>query len=103
MSGAQQRGHEALGAVMRSGAVNRLPALAWTVAPSGDLTGQPPTSSSPGEQRTAIDLWAAHLDTHTQQTTSSDGVTRLWAPFVWRRDPGATARGEIRAEIGGAS
>lgn len=103
MSGAQQRGHEALGAVMRSGAVNRLPAMVWTLAPSGDLTGQPPASSSADEQRAAIDLWATHLDTHTQHLTSTDGATRLWAPFVWRRDPGATARGELRAEIGGAS
>lgn len=99
MSGAQQRGHEALGAIIRYGAVNRLPALVWTVAGDGTLTGQP----AGGDERATVDMWAVHLDAGVQQSASPHGATRLQAAFTWDRDLTAIAHGTISAEIGGAA
>lgn len=99
MSGAQQRGHEALGAIIQYGAVNRLPAMVWTVGADGTLTGQP----AGGDERATIDLWAVHLDAGVQQSAGPDGTTRLQAAFTWDRDLTAIAHGTIRADIGGAS
>lgn len=102
MSGAQQRGHEALAAIIRYGAVNRLPTLAWTVAGDGTLTGEPAAATSPEGRRTAVGLWAVHLDTRTEESTTPDGAVHLRATFTWDRDLTAIAHGTISAEIGGA-
>ena len=99
MSGAQQRGYEALGAILRYGAVNRLPELAWKVAADGTLAGEP----TRGDERAAVDLWAVHLDTGVQQTAGPDGTTRLQADFTWDRDLTAIAHGTIRADIPGGA
>lgn len=98
MSGAQQRGHEALGDLLQYAASAGLPDLAWTLATTGALTGDAiGLGHTAEEQRTAVELWAAYLNATVQTRTDHDGTIHLAAQFAWVRNP--MVGGIIRATI----
>ncbi|MFE9886847.1 hypothetical protein [Streptomyces scopuliridis] len=93
----QLRTHRALGEMFQHGADAGLPALTWTIASSGALTGEAGSLlSTPAEQRAAVDAWAGFLNARVEERVDGDGVVHLYAAFS--RDGGVVV-GAIRAEI----
>ncbi|MDX3713405.1 hypothetical protein PV733_31580 [Streptomyces europaeiscabiei] len=90
----QREAHRVLGELL---AFDDLPAMAWTIAVSGAITGAVDSlTSTPVEQRAAFEAWAARLGATPSERTDSAGVIHLYAPFEWKL---AELVGAIRATI----
>ncbi|MFE2497122.1 hypothetical protein [Streptomyces scopuliridis] len=78
----QRRGHDALGLMLQHGADAELPALTWTIASSGALTGEAGSLlSTPAEQRAAIEAWSGFLNARIEERVDGDRVAHLYAAF----------------------
>jgi hypothetical protein len=90
----QREGHRVIGELL---AFDDLPAVSWTLAVSGAITGTVDSlSSTPAEQRAAFDAWAARLNATPSERTGRTGVVHLYAPFAWGD---AEPVGALRATI----
>ncbi|MDX3550091.1 hypothetical protein PV724_47400 [Streptomyces europaeiscabiei] len=90
----QREAHRVLGELL---AFDDLPAMAWTIAVSGAVTGAVDSlTSTPVEQRAAFTAWAARLGATPTERTDRAGVVHLYAPFAWGQ---AVTVGAIRATI----
>lgn len=92
----QRRAHLALGVFLADATEQRLPAIAWTIATTGAITG---TVSSFGatveEQRRQFNAWAVYLQATPSERTRRDGSATLYAKF----EVGGEPAGAIRAEL----
>jgi hypothetical protein len=95
----QQQAHRALGVMLEHGYREGLPALMWTIAPTGALVGDVDTlTSTPEEQRAAFAAWVEYLGgDRWPERTDSSGCVRLHASFTWHQDD--RVKGAIRADI----
>lgn len=84
-------------------AFDDLPAVAWTIAVSGALTGAVDSlTSTPSEQRAAFTAWAGRLGVTPSERTDSAGVVHLYAPFTWKQaEPVGAIRATIHPEFDG--
>jgi hypothetical protein len=90
----QRDGHRVIGELL---AFDDLPAVSWTLAVSGAITGTVDSlSSTPAEQRAAFDAWAARLEATPSERIDRAGVVHLYASFSWKK---AEPVGAIRAAI----
>lgn len=90
----QREAHRVLGELL---AFDDLPAVAWTIAVSGAITGAVDSlTSTPVEQRAAFTAWAGRLGAKPTERTDRAGVIHLYAPFAWGQ---AEPVGAIRATI----
>jgi hypothetical protein len=90
----QREAHRVLGELL---AFDDLPAMSWTIAVSGAITGGVDSlTSTPAEQRAAFAAWAARLKATPSERTDSAGVVHLYASFAWKRSEQV---GAIRATI----
>jgi hypothetical protein len=92
----QLRAHIILAQLLDAAIRQDLPAIAWTIATTGAITG---TVNGLGvtadEQRLQFDAWVAYLGAERTERTRRDGSATLYAKF---EAAGETA-GAIRAEL----
>jgi hypothetical protein len=94
----QELSREALGEFLAAAMAEDLPAIAWTIATSGAMTGTVDSLTTDAKgQRAAFDAWAHRLDAEPTERTDSAGVTHLYAPFTWPRNH--LVAGALRASI----
>ncbi|MGQ4514242.1 hypothetical protein [Streptomyces sp. DW26H14] len=95
----QQRSHKAIGEFLAHAAKAGLPPLTWIIASgTGAITGEASILlSTPAKQRADVEVWAKYLGVKVHERTGRDGVTHLWAQFVWHKD--RFVGGAIRADI----
>jgi hypothetical protein len=92
----QRMAHDEIGRFLADAATQGLPAVTWTIATTGAITGQADaTGSTPTEQRAAFDAWAGYLAVTPSERTRSDGSVALYAKF----ERGDLVGGAIRADI----
>jgi hypothetical protein len=90
----QREGHRVIGDLL---AFDDLPAVSWTLAVSGAITGTVDgLSSTPAEQRAAFTAWAARLEAKPSERVDRAGVVHLYAVFSWGK---AEPVGALRATI----
>lgn len=89
---------EALGDFLAAAMVEGLPAMAWTIASNGAMTGTVDSlTTDPAGMRAAFDAWAFRLGAKPEERTDSSGVVHLYARFTWARN--YLVGGAIRATI----
>jgi hypothetical protein len=92
----QSRAHITLAQLLDAAIRQELPAIAWTIATTGAITG---TVSGLGvtadEQRQQFDAWVAYLGAERTERSRRDGSTTLYAKF----EANGEAAGAIRAEL----
>ncbi|MFB6516381.1 hypothetical protein [Streptomyces virginiae] len=94
----QRDAHKALGEFLATAAEIDLPAVTWTIATSGALSGDVVSlGSTPVAMRLAFRVWANRRGADVTERTTKDGVAHLYAKFVWAKKD--TVRGAIRATI----
>lgn len=91
----QATAHLILGKLIAEGQQNGLPALTWTLATTGALTGEASMLDGPDRQRAAVAAWARHLGATIHEHARGEGRAELIAPF----DRDGERRGVIRAEL----
>ena len=90
----QRSAHLVLGGLL---AFDDLPAMTWTIAVSGAITGTADSlTSTPDETRSAFTAWADRLGSKWSERTDSAGAIHLYAPFTWKKTEPV---GAIRATI----
>lgn len=95
----QQSAHRALATMLDHGANNNLPALVWTIATSGAITGEAGgLTATADEQRTAVHVWAAYLGATVDERVDKSGTVNLNAKWSLEQD-GRSVGGCIRATI----
>lgn len=94
----QRLAHEALGEFLAAATVEGLPAVAWTIASNGAMTGAVDSLSTDVKgQRAAFEAWAYRLGAKSSERTDSAGVVHLYATFSWARNH--LVRGALRATL----
>lgn len=100
--------HQALGDFLAAAVIEDLPALAWTVASNGAMTGTVDSlSTDPADMRPAFEAWASRLGVETTERTDASGTVHLYGRFAWAQN--YLVGGALRAQIvtqtdeGGAS
>ncbi|MFH9574229.1 hypothetical protein ACH4MG_27275 [Streptomyces sp. NPDC017454] len=92
----QMRAHIILAQFLDAATQQGLPAIAWTIATTGAITG---TVNGLGvtvdEQRQQFNAWVAYLQAGPTERTRRDGSATLYAKFEWGDEPA----GAIRAEL----
>lgn len=92
----QQRAHIAVGIFLADAVSQGLPAIAWTIATTGAITGTVNgLAGTAAEQRRQFDAWAVYLDAKPTERTRRDGTSTLYAAF----EVGGQPAGAIRAEL----
>jgi hypothetical protein len=96
----QRSAHLVLGELL---AFDDLPALAWTIAVSGAITGTADSlTATPDGTRAAFTAWADRLGSQWSERTDSAGVIHLYAPFTWKQtEPVGAIRATIHPELDG--
>ncbi|WP_336052170.1 hypothetical protein [Streptomyces sp. CA2R101] len=85
--------------MLEHGAVNGLPALVWTIATSGAITGEADgLTATADEQRAAVHAWAACLGATVDERVDKAGAAHLYARWSFEQD-GFDVGGCIRATI----
>jgi hypothetical protein len=93
----QELAREALGDFLAAAMVEDLPAIAWTIASNGAMTGTVDSLTTDVKgQRAAFDAWAYRLGAEPTERTGSAGV-HLYASFTWARN--CLVAGALRASI----
>ena len=94
----QELAHQALGDFLAAAMVEGLPAIAWTIASNGAMTGTVDSlATNPADMRAAFDAWAFRLGATPDERTDSAGVVHLHARFTWARN--YLVGGAIRAQL----
>ena len=94
----QELAHQALGEFLAAAMVEGLPAVAWTIASIGAMTGTVDAlSTNPADVRAAFDAWAFRLGAKPEERTDSAGTVHLYARFTWARN--YLVGGALRAEL----
>lgn len=92
----QRMAHDEVGRFLADAATQNLPAIMWTIATTGAITGQADgLGSTPERQRADFDAWVAYLGVTPSERTHSDGGIVLYAKF----ERGDLVGGAIRADI----
>lgn len=92
----QMRAHIHLAGLLNDAATRQLPAIVWTIATTGAITGRVHgLGVTADEQREQFDAWAAHLQVTPRETSHHDGGLSLSAGFAVDGEP----VGAIRADI----
>lgn len=96
----QRSAHLVLGDLL---AFDDLPAMAWTIAVSGAITGTADSlTATPDETRSAFMAWADRLGSKWSERTDSAGAIHLYAPFTWKQtEPVGAIRATIYPEFDG--
>lgn len=90
--------HQALGDFLAAAAIEDLPALTWTVASNGAMTGTVDLlSMNPADARTAFEAWASRLGAEVKERTDASGVVHLYGRFAWTQN--YLVGGALRAEL----
>ncbi|MET8129532.1 hypothetical protein ABZV67_37905 [Streptomyces sp. NPDC005065] len=93
----QATGHRVLRELLSSSKQAGLPALTWTLATTGALTGEVSgLGATADEQRATITAWARHLGATVTETSRPDGRISLAASFPTH---GGERTGVLRAEL----
>lgn len=80
----QALSYQALGDFLAAARVDGLPALAWTIASSGAVTGTVDSLTADLDgQRATFNVWAARLSAKTSQRVDQSGVVYLYGTFAW--------------------
>ena len=94
----QELARQALGDFLAAAMVEDLPAIAWTIASNGAMTGTIDSLvTDPADMRAAFDAWAFRLGGEPTERTDSAGTVHLYARFTWARN--YLVGGAIRAEM----
>lgn len=94
----QELAREALGDFLAVAAAADLPAIAWTIATNGAMTGAVDSlTADAAGQRAAFYAWAIYLGTEPTERTDSAGTVHLYASFTWARN--YLVGGALRARI----
>lgn len=92
----QQMAHEEVGRFLADAVEQGLPAIAWTVATTGAITGEVDgVGVTPEQQRTAFEAWAAHLAVTPTERKRRDGSVAMRARF----ERSLLVGGALRADI----
>lgn len=92
----QVRSHITLARFLDAAIRDGLPAIAWTIATTGAITGTVNgLGVSASEQRRQFEAWAVHLQATPREQSRRDGSTSLYAAFEVADVPA----GAIRAEL----
>lgn len=90
--------YRALGDFLAAAKADGLPAIAWTIASNGALTGTIDSLTADLDgQRATFNVWACRLGARTSERTDRAGVVHLHARFVWAGDRHVV--GAIRATL----
>ena len=94
----QRASHRAVGEFLATATELGLPAVMWTIATTGAITGEIDSlTSTPAEVRAAFARWAGTLGAQGSERVDHSGAVHLYARFAWSKD--AEVRGAIRATI----
>ncbi len=94
----QRKSHRAVGEFIATATELGLPAVMWTIATTGAITGEIDwLTSTPDEVRAAFARWAGILGAQGSERVDHSGVVHLYARFAWSKD--AEVCGAIRATI----
>ncbi|MFI5992458.1 hypothetical protein ACIBAC_11475 [Streptomyces sp. NPDC051362] len=92
----QRLAHEQVGRFLTDAPEHNLPAITWTVATTGAITGRVDgLGVTPEQQRTAFEAWAAYLNVTPTERDHRDGSVTLHAHF----ERGLGVGGALRADI----
>lgn len=92
----QRQAHIALGQFLDAATRQGLPAIAWTIATTGAITGTViGLGVTVDEQRKQFNAWVAFLEATPTERTRRDGSATLYAKFEVDGEPA----GAIRAEL----
>ena len=92
----QREAHAIIARFLSDATKRNLPALMWTIATTGAITGEAiGLGSTPAEQRRAFEAWAAYLGATPSERVRRDGSVALYARFEVDGKP----VGAIRADI----
>ncbi|MEU8902163.1 hypothetical protein [Streptomyces mirabilis] len=92
----QRMAYDEVGVFLADAATQGLPAIMWTIATTGAITGQVNAlTSTPARQRDEFNAWVAYLGVTPSERTRNDGSVTLYAKF----QRGDLVGGAIRAEI----
>ncbi|CAL9664647.1 hypothetical protein SUDANB1_07148 [Streptomyces sp. enrichment culture] len=94
----QELAHQALGDFLAAAMVEGLPAIAWTIASNGAMTGTVDSlATSPAGMRAVFEAWAFRLGARPEERTDSSGTVHLYARFTWARN--YLVGGALRAQL----
>jgi len=94
----QDLAHQALSDFLAAAMVEDLPAIAWTIASNGAMTGAVDSlTTSPEGMRAAFNAWAYRLGAEPSERVDSSGTVHLYARFTWARN--YLVGGALRATI----
>jgi hypothetical protein len=92
----QRRAHIALAVFLTDATTQGLPAIAWTIATTGAITGTVDgLGVTAAVQRQQFNAWAAYLEATPTERARRDGSATLYAKFEFGGEPA----GAIRAEL----
>jgi hypothetical protein len=97
----QRRAHAHLARFLDAAVKQGLPAIAWTIATTGAITG---TVSGLGvttaEQREQFNAWATYLNATASERSRRDGSSTLYAKFEVEGEPVGAIRAELVPPMG---